>query len=65
MQQTDLPEGSGDAESPEELAARGDRAAVMRMYRAYTDMPLKVEKRRRYYRDYVTNNCEEAWGGRA
>ena len=66
MQQSDLPEGSGDEESPEELAARGDRAAVRKMYEAYTrPLPGRRDRRRYYFNDYSAKNCEEAWGGRA
>ena len=64
MQQSDLPVGSGDEESPADLAARGDRAAVLRMELAYTRMMGRARKRRHKYSDYTYNNCEEAWGNR-
>ena len=67
-----LPEGSGDAESPEEpLHLMGEdkngRSDVyqQRMYafeRLFVYSMPKGKKKRRMFSDYTCKNCEEAYG---
>ena len=56
-----LPEGSGDAESPEELRASEVYAA--RMWLFENPVRFTLRKRRRFS-DYTTKNCEEAFRAR-
>ena len=62
-----LPEGSGDAESPEEPKGCG----VERALEVYEERLAAFERglsllgraaKRRRFSDYTTKNCEEAWG---
>ena len=62
-----LPEGSGDAESPE-LAQRAAEQYEFSM-RAFHDATgergrLMRLRRRRSLSEYTAKNCEEAYGGR-
>ena len=66
-----LPEGSGDAESPEELWGQVDERALwayearMRLFEeGLIHVARKVRRRRWHFSEYVSKNCEEAWGGR-
>ena len=58
-----LPEGSGDAESPEELRAAEVYAARMWLFGESLGSGPKA-RRRHTFNDYATKNCEEAWGNR-
>ena len=75
MAQPDLPEGSGDAESPEEpqeeqLRLWDERArmqqerAMVAFERALDGYRKAKRPNRGSFNDYGTKNCEEAWGGR-
>ena len=58
-----LPEGPGDAESPEELRALEVYNA--RIQRFVQVLEPSKRRRRHYLGDYSTKNCEEAWGNRS
>jgi len=63
-----LPEGPGGEQPPEELTpedlAQESYEGRMRAFDALWDPSgaRKPRKRRRYFGDYATKNCEEAWG---
>jgi len=59
-----LPEGSGDAQSPEELRALEIYETRMRAFDHLVELMGRRPKRRNTLNDYATKNCEEAWGNR-
>ena len=59
-----LPEGSGDAQSPEELRAL--EVYEERMARFELGLShMGRRPRRANFNDYTAKNCEECWAGRA
>ena len=59
-----LPEGPGDAQSPEEPRDRAQQVFEERMA-AFADNTGQRKLRRRVsFSDYTAANCEEAWGNR-
>ena len=59
-----LPEGSGDAESPEELRALAVYEERMAVFERGLERMSPSRRMRRTLHDYTAKNCEEAWGGR-
>ena len=64
-----LPEGSGDAESPEGLQlalwderVRQQQEERMLIFAGVYDEWVPRRRRRNVFNDYTTKNCEEAWG---
>ena len=60
----DLPEGSGDEESPEELRAKEVFQARMTGFEEATGNRRPRSVRRHRFSDYTERNCEECWGTR-